>query len=735
MGLNHSDAIYMVCTDPTQPLTVSRKIVQDDLGRNMLYKESHIKRIGFVHSTYPNRAMEWVCIRSICDEALRRQGNEDLIPHLENVTFGWKYHEQFRTQVYKPAQVFRDFNFNDSTFVSPCPCNIPKRFSKYLDPSTASDIPVPEIPSLMDKHVRTMDTEFIRDPTLKNNFKCGLNHIPLRQTLLQEVVETVLDAWSQVCGILQIDPSDQILWIRNHSWMILKEKASRNEAGFKHSQPTWKKIQAATEELQWIQQYVFIAGLDKAASNASFICISHMRAQALARLQGKDFAPCLLNNSWINPTRMAEQLFEQICLLLPEIPLRIARLPYLMGIFKQHKNTYRWLTNAHNSIFSNFAQVITIALKGIIPILKRWFSKRTQTYSALMRTETSNYWVIDSVIDLTLNLPAKIHDIFVADIAHCYEAIPLEGKDNLMGALSKLISYAFRQKRIDHPRSLQSLWVRFDENKMIATSAIWAARAPQSGLWIEMNEERLVLLNKWLCSNCFITLGDRVWQQTSGIPMGFSCSPLWCNLYFLYYEASFITRLAELGRMDLMGRFRYSFRYIDDLCVLNNGDIAQFLNPNAERVPSNPYWIYPLGIVEIKSEIDRFSTIFPQRGTSAHFMNIQISIINEVEGVFRTHKFDKRRNLPFQYSQFLQFKSNRSVSQSYNIIQSQAFPILYLSNNEYDVLNELEFLLKVLTTNGFRRQKLKNRLLKFLRLGSFPALKFDLLKVIHDLER
>lgn len=183
--------------------------------------------------------------------------------------------------------------------------------------------------------------------------------------------------------------------------------------------------------------------------------------------------------------------------------------------------------------------------------------------------------------------------------------------------------------------------------------------------------------------------------------MGFSCSPLWCNLYFLQYEASFITRLAKLGRTDLMKRFMYSFRYIDDLCVLNNGDIAQFLDPNSERIPSNPYWIYPLGIVEIKSEIDRFSTIFPQRGTSAHFMNIQISIINEVEGVFRTHKFDKRKNLPFQYSQFLEFKSNRSVSQSYNIIQSQAFPILYLSNNEHDALNELEFLLMILTKMVF----------------------------------
>jgi hypothetical protein len=101
--------------------------------------------------------------------------------------------------------------------------------------------------------------------------------------------------------------------------MILKEKASKNEARFKHSQPTWKKIHAATEELQWIQQYVFIASLDKAASNASFICISHIRAQALVRLQGKDFAPCQLNNSWINPVRKAEQLFEKICLLLPEI--------------------------------------------------------------------------------------------------------------------------------------------------------------------------------------------------------------------------------------------------------------------------------------------------------------------------------------------------------------------------------------------------------------------------------
>ena len=344
----------------------------------------------------------------------------------------------------------------------------------------------------------------------------------------------------------------------------------------------------------------------------------------------------------------AEEVFEEICSLLPELPLQGARLPYLMGTFKQHKNTYRWLTNAHKSVFSTIAQCITTALMGIVPVLKQWFAKRAQSYSALMGTTTKNFWIIDSVIDLALNLPEKLHDVFVADITHCYEAIPLKGCDNLMGAISNLTKIAYQQRRIDHPRFVQNLWVRFDERKMTAVTARWASHNPCGEVWVEITEERMVGLNTWLSSNCFVTLGDRVWQQISGIPMGFSCSPLWCNLYFLYYETSFISRLAKLGRTDLMRRFRYAYRYIDDLYILNNGDVLQFLDPNSERVASNPFWIYPLGIVEIKQEIDKFSTRFPQRGTSAHFMNMQISVINEIDGTFRTHKFDKRRNLPFQ---------------------------------------------------------------------------------------
>lgn len=300
----------MVCTDLTQPSVISRTIAQDILGRNILVKTCNQKRIGFVHSLYPNRAMEWINIRQICMEALVHYGYDELIPSLENIMFGWRYHEQFCSMVYQPAKVFRDFCFDETTFCSPCPCNAVKRFSKFLDPTTTGTSSSAQIPSITNSHVRTMDTAIIRDRSLKENFISGLNHIPLRQTLLHEVVETVTDAWIQVCWILQIEPDEPIVWVRNRAWNILKEKASINVGGFKYSQASFKKVHSAIDELKWIQKFLFIAGLDKASSNASFICINHIRAQALLRLQGKDFSPCLHNGKWIDPMAKADKLIR-----------------------------------------------------------------------------------------------------------------------------------------------------------------------------------------------------------------------------------------------------------------------------------------------------------------------------------------------------------------------------------------------------------------------------------------
>ena len=120
--------------------------------------------------------------------------------------------------------------------------------------------------------------------------------------------------------------------------------------------------------------------------------------------------------------------------------------------------------------------------------------------------------------------------------------------------------------------------------------AVWASHKPQHGNWYEFTACRQLQLNSWLMRNCYITLGDRVWLQCTEIPMGFSCSPIWCNMYLLSYEAKFILCLAKLGRTDLMSKFQYAFRYIDNLCLFNVSTPREFLSPSQVRSPDNPYW-------------------------------------------------------------------------------------------------------------------------------------------------
>lgn len=154
-----------------------------------------------------------------------------------------------------------------------------------------------------------------------------------------------------------------------------------------------------------------------------------------------------------------------------------------------------------------------------------------------------------------------------------------------------------------------------------------------------------MIVQSWLINNCFIRLGDKVWRQKTGIPMGFSCSPIWCNLYFMAYEFRFISRLLKLRRFDLLKLFEHAYRYIDDICILNTPDVDIFLDPKQDRTPDNPWWIYPLNIVEIKSEMTSTIPGYPEWGTDAHFLSIHIMMTDTELGAFNIEMYDKSEEL------------------------------------------------------------------------------------------
>jgi hypothetical protein len=184
--------------------------------------------------------------------------------------------------------------------------------------------------------------------------------------------------------------------------------------------------------------------------------------------------------------------------------------------------------------------------------------------------------------------------------------------------------------------------------------------------------------------------------------MGFACSSIWYNLYLLSYEIQFIQRLARLGRSGLLSKFKHAYRYIDDLCFININNPTDFLLPDQPRTPDNPFWIYPLDVLEIKEETSTFSKTSPTKKTASHFMNVEF-LVNEIDPLlFSFRKFDKKCNLPFAYTQYIKFHSNWAVHQAYNILISQILPILYISSTDSVATEEIRILISTLCSNGFQ---------------------------------
>jgi len=60
-----------------------------------------------------------------------------------------------------------------------------------------------------------------------------------------------------------------------------------------------------------------------------------------------------------------------------------------------------------------------------------------------------------------------------------------------------------------------------------------------------------------------------IYKQVTGIPMGANYAPLVADLFFCY-ESAFIKTLLKSNDLNLIEKFNYTYRYLDDLCSLDN---------------------------------------------------------------------------------------------------------------------------------------------------------------------
>lgn len=114
--------------------------------------------------------------------------------------------------------------------------------------------------------------------------------------------------------------------------MVCQEmkRAAKSRRHTQIHQPFLFDIPDVVNGIAWIQQHLYIAGLDKAANIARFLCITLALAEVFCRLNGPDFTT-LQKSLELVMLKMTEQLDQ----LLPEVGNNPkARLPYIIATFK-----------------------------------------------------------------------------------------------------------------------------------------------------------------------------------------------------------------------------------------------------------------------------------------------------------------------------------------------------------------------------------------------------------------
>lgn len=166
---------------------------------------------------------------------------------------------------------------------------------------------------------------------------CGLNHIPLQYTNLEEVVVEMLKAWELMVDILYLNQTTcnrGTCWLETFFWSELKQATKKNTSGHKHLSKTGLS-EKAIEELKYLTEHFYCSGIDKARNNISIICFHHIRRMALYRLQD--------DNCIHQETPMAEIMYmireDMDCLIL-EIRFCYVGLPFLFATYNCiRKNT------------------------------------------------------------------------------------------------------------------------------------------------------------------------------------------------------------------------------------------------------------------------------------------------------------------------------------------------------------------------------------------------------------
>ena len=264
---------------------------------------------------------------------------------------------------------------------------------------------------------------------------------------------------------------------------------------------------------------------DKAANNVIVVCRKYYLDVVLRELNG--------TSTYEHKDRDLEHIVNEHIDFMTDnsihVETELRLLPSFYWLPKLHKTPYgtRFIAASRRCTTKPLSKLLTVYLAKINEHFKQYCN------GIHLRTGVNCYWIVDNSQQVLTSLnkinyfsTAKHFDSF--DFSTLYTSIP---HVSLKQALRSLIQEAYKVR---------------DNIFLIADfrgTAYWSDTPSKVCSRYSLTEEKLMELVEYLIDNVFVSVGNRVYKQCVGIPMGTDCAPLLANLFFFYYEYRYMKSL------------------------------------------------------------------------------------------------------------------------------------------------------------------------------------------------
>ena len=500
------------------------------------------------------------------------------------------------------------------------------------------------------QHVLTGDLSIVMDDKLRKLLCKGPKYrLPTTIDFVSAIgaIETSLDELiTKYSSSKNLPISDFVAWKEEVMRLIRERVKSLEEGGFICSRKgnILKDGSATSNALNCLQSKFVLCPTDKAANNVAIIC-KRLYAKIILKELDLDNG----NSTYIRVTdRTEEEIVKShvIAQAFPydlKLPEDMQKLPPMHWIPKNHKNPVgsRFIIGSKMSSLKPMGKMITSIFKLIFKMKRRYF-KKAGYFSGLKQ-----FWPIDShdeVVNALNRLSSKERAISIAtyDFSTLYTKIP---HNKLIEVLNLTAKSVFNDTDRKHlvASGRKAYFVKCYSSKFKFTADV-------------IHE-----CCEFLINNAYFRVGNAIFRQVIGIPMGSDPAPFFANLFLSHYEALWVKTHPDRAKS-----LCNTFRFIDDLQTLN--DNGEFSRSYAEIYPEE---------LELKKENE-------DSNLKASYLDLDISINGNL---FEYELYDKRNAFQFPIVRFPFGDSNMPSKMFYATIGTEILRICRASSKYQTFIN------------------------------------------------